>query len=416
MKQAICIFEDEGYENLLPLVYLRPAYDLLCGILTLREKIVHRFPKAKLILHTRNYLTNFVKEKNPDFPVNEFDAENITFINGRLLVDDSIAAAIKKLKDDSLLFCDKNVAAAKLSKNNYAKIIFTDGKINFEQLTDIDEVYSDAKFIDYPWNLVNNNGSEIENDFALLTKTSKKNSKKFKAVEIINKKNVFIGKRAQIDPYAVLDASNGPIYIGNDARIMSHASIEGPAYIGEGSVVKMHASIYHNTSVGKICKVGGEVENSIIHSYSNKQHEGFLGHSYLGSWVNIGASTNNSDLKNNYGLVEVLLNNKPVNSGSQFVGLFMGDHSKTGINTMFNTGTVAGVSCNIFGNGFPRKFIPSFSWCGSDSLKEYDLQKALETAQSVMERRNVEATDTEKELLRTVFELTRNERQTFGSK
>lgn len=416
MKQAICIFEDEGYENLLPLVYLRPAYDLLCGILTLREKIVHRFPKAKLILHTRNYLTNFVKEKNPGFPVNEFDAENITFINGRLLVDDSIAAAIKKLKDDSLLFCDKNVAAAKLSKNNYAKIISTDGKINFEQLIDIDEAHSDAKFIDYPWNLVNNNGSEIENDFALLTKTSKKNSKKFKAVEIINKKNVFIGKRAQIDPYAVLDASNGPIYIGNDARIMSHASIEGPAYIGEGSVVKMHASIYHNTSVGKICKVGGEVENSIIHSYSNKQHEGFLGHSYLGSWVNIGASTNNSDLKNNYGLVEVLLNNKPVNSGSQFVGLFMGDHSKTSINTMFNTGTVAGVSCNIFGNGFPRKFIPSFSWCGSDSLKEYDLQKALDTAQTVMERRNVEATDTEKELLKTVFELTRNERQTFGDK
>lgn len=416
MKQAICIFEDEGYKNLLPLVYLRPAYDLLCGILTLREKIVHRFPKAKLILHTRNYLTNFVKEKNPNSSVNEFDAKSITFINGRLLVDDSIAAAIKKLKDDSLLFCDKNVAAAKLSKKNYAKIISPDGKINFEQLTDIDEAHSDAKFIDYPWNLVNNNGSEIENDFALLTKTSKKNSKKFKAVEIINKKNVFIGKRAQIDPYAVLDASNGPIYIGNDARIMSHASIEGPAYIGESSVVKMHASIYHNTSVGKICKVGGEVENSIIHSYSNKQHEGFLGHSYLGSWVNIGASTNNSDLKNNYGLVEVLLNNKPVNSGSQFVGLFMGDHSKTGINTMFNTGTVAGVSCNIFGNGFPRKFIPSFSWCGSDSLKEYDLQKALETAQTVMERRNVEATDTEKELLRTVFELTRNERQTFGSK
>lgn len=416
MKQVICIFEDEGYENLLPLVYLRPTYDLLCGILTLREKISRCFPKSEIILHTRNYLADFVKEKNPNSAVNEFDAESITFINGRLLINDSIAATIKKLKDNSLLLCNKNIAAAKLSKNRYAKIFSTDGKINFEQLADVAEIHSDAKFINYPWDLVNNNGSEIENDFALLAKTSKKNPKKFKAVEIINKKNVFIGKRVKIDPYVVLDASNGPIYIGNDARIMSHASIEGPAYIGEGTVVKMHASVYHNTSIGKVCKVGGEIENSIIHSHSNKQHEGFLGHSYLGSWVNIGASTNNSDLKNNYGIVEVLINNKPVNSGSQFVGLFMGDHSKTGINTMFNTGTVAGVSCNIFGNGFPPKFIPSFSWCGSGSLKEYDLQKALETAQTVMKRRNVEKTNTEKELLKTVFELTRNERQTFGDK
>ncbi|MBI1939527.1 MAG: GlmU family protein [Ignavibacteriales bacterium] len=416
MKQAICIFEDDGYENLLPLVYLRPAYDLLCGILTLREKITRRFPKAEIILHTRNYLADFVKEKNPGFLVNELDAEIITFINGRLLVDDSIAASIKKLKEDSLLHCGKNVAAAKLSKRNYTKIILADGKINFGQLTDIDQVNSNAKLIDYPWDLVNYNGKEIENDFTLLSKSRQTNSKKFKAVEIINKKNVFIGKRAIIDPFVVLDASNGPIYIGNDARIMSHASIEGPAYIGESTVVKMHASVYHNTSIGKVCKVGGEVENSIMHSYSNKQHEGFLGHSYLGSWVNIGASTNNSDLKNNYGIVEVLINNKPVNSGSQFAGLFMGDHSKTGINTMFNTGTVVGVSCNVFGNGFPSKFIPSFSWCGLDSLNEYDLQKALETAQTVMKRRNVETTSTEKELLKTVFELTRNERQTTGGK
>jgi UDP-N-acetylglucosamine diphosphorylase/glucosamine-1-phosphate N-acetyltransferase len=203
-----------------------------------------------------------------------------------------------------------------------------------------------------------------------------------------------------------LDASKGPIYIGKNAHIMSHAVVQGPSFIGEGSIIKMHAAIYHNTSIGEVCKVGGEVEESIIHSYSNKQHEGFLGHAYLGSWVNIGASTNNSDLKNNYANVDVYINGKHIDSGSQFVGLIMGDHSKTAINTMFNTGTVVGVSCNIFGAGFPAKYIPSFTWGGSDFLRTYHITKSLEVAKIVMKRRGIELSETEEKLLESVFTFT----------
>ena len=191
---------------------------------------------------------------------------------------------------------------------------------------------------------------------------------------------------------------------------MSHSFIQGPASIGNDSIIKKGATVYHNTSIGEYCKVGGEVESSVILSFTNKQHEGFLGHSYLGSWINIGAGTNNSDLKNNYENITVLLNGKPVDTGSRFVGLIMGDHSKTAINTMFNTGTIAGVSCNIFGEGFPPRYIPSFSWGGSAFLKQYDIKKSLDVAEIVMKRRNRELTPEEENMLRKVFELTGKER------
>jgi UDP-N-acetylglucosamine diphosphorylase/glucosamine-1-phosphate N-acetyltransferase len=186
--------------------------------------------------------------------------------------------------------------------------------------------------------------------------------------------------------------------------------IQGPAFIGKGSVVKAHSSIYHDTSIGEVCKVGGEIEATIIHSYTNKQHDGFLGHSYIGSWVNLGASTNNSDLKNNYSSVSVLIKGKNVDTKSQFVGLIMGDHSKTAINTMFNTGTIVGVSSNIFGSGFPPRYIPSFSWGGSDFIRNYDIEKCLEVARVVLGRRKIQLTQAEEELLRDVYEMTKHEK------
>ena len=187
-------------------------------------------------------------------------------------------------------------------------------------------------------------------------------------------------------------------------------------FVGEGSSIKAGAKIYENTSIGEICKVGGEVEASIIHSCANKQHDGFLGHSYLGMWVNLGADTNNSDLKNNYGNVKVVINGSSVDSGSQFVGLTMGDHSKSGINTMFNTGTVVGVSCNVFGADFPPKYIPSFCWGGAKGLDVYDLAKSVEVARSVQARRKHTMSDSEAEVLRVVFEATKRERENAGAK
>jgi len=199
--------------------------------------------------------------------------------------------------------------------------------------------------------------------------------------------------------------------IGNRVTVMPNSYLEGPLYIGDYSLVKASAKIYHGTSIGPHCKVGGEVENSIIHSYSNKQHEGFLGHAYLGSWINIGADTNNSDLKNTYGSVKVVVNGKTVDTGMQFVGLTMGDHSKTGINMMFDTGTVVGISSNLYGAGLPPKFVPSFSWGSPGSLSVFELEKSLEIARRMMARRDVRMTPAYETMMRHAFAATDDERR-----
>ncbi|MEW6194782.1 MAG: GlmU family protein [Bacteroidota bacterium] len=416
MKQIICLFEDEGFRNLLPLVYTRPVYDLQCGMFSLSKKILTRVPNSRVIYHTRGYLAQVVRE-NEKRIVNDFDYENILFINGRVLIDDVSAKIISKLQNDSILTADNSIVAAKLTKDNIKK--FT-GRLNDITNTttfgDLPSKKINIRLINYPWDLIKNNIEEITADFEFIKSKRAGKFSTFKSIEIQNKKNVIIEKGVKIDPFAFLDASYGPIYIGKNAHIMSHSSIQGPAYIGNTSVIKMHASIYHGTSIGDVCKVGGEVENSIIHSYSNKQHEGFLGHSYLGSWINIGASTNNSDLKNNYSIVEVPISNKLVSSGLQFVGLIMGDHSKTSINSMFNTGSVVGVCCNIFGNGFPNKYLPSFSWGGSESLTEYRFDKAIEVIKSVMARRNVSLSETGISVLKNIFDMTSSERNELMNK
>jgi UDP-N-acetylglucosamine diphosphorylase / glucose-1-phosphate thymidylyltransferase / UDP-N-acetylgalactosamine diphosphorylase / glucosamine-1-phosphate N-acetyltransferase / galactosamine-1-phosphate N-acetyltransferase len=413
MKKTICIFEDEEFNNLLPLVYTRPVYELRCGILTLREKITHYFNNSKFILHTRKYLNDAVKEREPKYIINQLGNENVLFINGRLLINKNTVKQLNKLNVNTIMYsASGSVAAANISADNIKNLLHPDYEfLQFNTLKELSKIESNFNLINYPWDLVNANGSEIENDFDLLLKIiSSINLKKYPGVQFKNKKNIFLAKDVIIDPFVFIDAANGPVFIGKNAQIMSHSFIQGPVFIGEGSIVKSHATIYNNTSIGEMCKVGGEVEASIIHSYSNKQHEGFLGHSYLGSWINIGASTNTSDLKNNYGNISVLLNGKPVETKSKFIGLIMGDHSKTAINTMFNTGTIAGVSCNIFGAGFPSRYIPSFSWGGSDFLKTYDINKCIDVARVVMSRRKIELTATEENLIRAIFELTAHER------
>jgi UDP-N-acetylglucosamine diphosphorylase/glucosamine-1-phosphate N-acetyltransferase len=230
-------------------------------------------------------------------------------------------------------------------------------------------------------------------------------------VTLLEDKNIYIAAGAKIKPGVVLDAEDGPIYIDEGATIMANASLQGPLFVGAKSAIKMGAKIYEGTSIGEVCKIGGEVEESIIHSYSNKQHEGFIGHSYLGQWVNIGADSNNSDLKNNYSTVKVYVNGEMVDSGSLFVGLTMGDHSKCGINTMFNTGTVVGVMSNVFGAGYPDKFIPSFTWGGIESMATYEIDKALEVARRVMARRKMALSAAQEKMLRRVFEMTVSERK-----
>jgi UDP-N-acetylglucosamine diphosphorylase/glucosamine-1-phosphate N-acetyltransferase len=230
---------------------------------------------------------------------------------------------------------------------------------------------------------------------------------------VAGQENIRIGREVRISPGVVIDATRGPVSIEDGAVLMPNASLEGPIHIGRGSIIKMCARIYGGTTIGPVCKVGGEVAESIIQGYSNKQHDGFVGHSYLGEWINVGAGTDTSDMKNNYSPVSVQVGGNSVESGQLFVGLFMGDHSKTGIGSVFNTGSVVGVCCNIFGADYPPKYVPSFTWGGTSGFEEHDLEKAIETARRVMGRRG-QTLDSQAELvLRKVFGHTADERHQF---
>jgi len=412
----ICIFEDEQYLNFEPLIYSRPTFDLVCGMTTLKEKIIRSFPKEKITLKCRNYLESFVKAENSKCKVNQFDDDDYLFINGRIVAPSNLKSILSVKIDGEKVFVSKGiVVAARISKKRIKdlsldKVEVIDTKL-FKNLPS-EEV--DINCANYLWDLVYLNGKEIHNDFKILTKEKSSAKKKYPGVSFVIKKNIFIGKNVDVKPGVVLDASTGPIFIEKDVTIFPNAVIQGPFYIGESSKIKSCATIYPNVSIGKVCKVGGEVEDTIIHSYTNKQHSGFLGHSYLGSWINLGADTNNSDLQNNYGPITVQVNGRRINSGKQFVGLMMGDHSKTAINTMFNTGTVVGFSSNVFGAGFPPKYIPSFGWGGSESMLEYKLLKAIETAKAVFARRNKEFNADDEKLFETIFNLTRENRSVRG--
>lgn len=410
MKPAILIFEDNLTQNFLPLTFLRPVYELRCGVFTIREKIEFHFKNHEIILHSRTYLTEVLQERNLGIKVNNFNSGELILINGRLAVDKVVVKEIKKLESGTLLMNNGQLIAGNVTPNQLKKYFNLIDTFELKPNHNLKVIEKDFSLLNYPWEIVNKNPELINIDLPQFLSNLKRNAKKFNSAEMKNKKNIHIAVGVEIDPFVFLDASAGPIIIDSGAKIMSHSAIQGPAFIGKNSIVKLHASIYHGTSVGEWCKVGGEIEASIIHSYSNKQHEGFLGHSYLGSWVNIGASTNNSDLKNNYSNITVLLNGKNVDTNSMFMGLIMGDHSKTAINTMFNTGTIVGVSCNIFGGGFPNRYLPSFCWGGSDFLRTYDIRKCIEVAEIVMKRRNVMLTESEISLLRTVFNMTKNDR------
>ncbi len=417
MVDRICIFEGIYFNRLLPLVYFRPEYDLRCGILTLREKIQRYYPDIPISLHCRNYLSDTLKDQNHAFQINEISGDNCLFINGRVLFDSKLKESIDLNKSNTLYVSGDSIIAANVSGKKFAALKHQLNDLyTLSDFNDLNNIEIEADVINYPWDLLKSNGKQIEADYKLLTKDKKDRmlGKIYDGAVLLNENNIFIEEGAKIKPGAVLDAEEGPIYIGKNAEVFPNATIIGPVFIGRDSKIKVGAKIYEDTSIGEVCKVGGEVESSIIHSYSNKQHEGFLGHSYLGMWVNLGADTNNSDLKNNYGSVKVVINGEQIDSGSMFVGLTMGDHSKSGINTMFNTGTVVGVSSNIFGGNYPIKYIPSFSWGGSEAITSYDLERSIEVAKRVMARRKIEMTGNDEKLFRKIFDLTKEERRKRG--
>lgn len=414
----LCIFEDIYFDRLEPLIFSRPTYDLICGINTIRAKIFRAYPNTRFSLHCRQYLEPVVKAKNPNVDVNRIEDTSCLFVNGRILAPVNMAEIIPLEEEGNKLYVNKGtVIAARVTGKK-----LDDLKANLFDLfslNDFDGIPTeqvDIKHIDYIWDLSANNREQFIQDFNYLAreKQEKQLGKIYEGAHLVEKDCIFIDEGAEIKPGAVLDASNGPIYIDKNAVIHANSVVENAVYVGEGSQIKSCARIYDNVCIGKVCKVGGEVEDSIILPFTNKQHSGFIGHAYLGSWVNIGADTNCSDLKNNYGSVKVYVNGEVVDSGSQFLGVIMGDHTKTAINTMFNTGTIVGFSCNIFGAGFPSKYIPSFSWGGADAVTTYDIQRSIETAKRAMIRRDHIMTESDERLFKKIFDLTTKERRKRG--
>lgn len=387
------LFDQANWENLLPLTFTRPVSELRIGILKISEKW-EKYLGENVSFLTENYLQEKYKTN--------FESNNY-YINGAVIPNPRLIDEIIELKEGEVLKFQDNIIA------------FISGKKISKPLDEISsykeiESFSEPLIINYPWDIFKNNGAELENDFKIITKG--RTSQTLASTNRIIGENIFV-EEGVVSDFATINAKNAYVYLGKNSEIMDGSLIKGSLALCENSVLKLGAKIYGPTTIGPGCKVGGEVNNSVMLANSNKGHDGFLGNSVLGEWCNIGADSNNSNLKNNYS--EVRLWNyqaeRFIKTGLQFCGLIMGDHSKCAINTMFNTGTVVGVNANIFGSGFPRTFIPSFSWGGSQGFTVYTTDKAFETNHLVMMRRNIAFNEIEKAILLEVFERTRKYRK-----
>ena len=385
------LFDGPARKKLLPFTFTRPVADVRIGILTIREKW-EKYLGSTTTTITEDYLSQ-------KWPMVEME-ENI-MINGSYLPSPELVEQIINLKPQQAIFDGENLVAF---------FSLEDEEVDLEKVEKI-LVHCAPFKIENTWDIFSKNGEALNEDFELITR-DKKSCPIPASNNVINPDHIFIEEGARVE-FATLNASAGPIYIAANSEVMEGSLIRGPFSLGEYSVVKMGSKLYGPTTVGPFSKVGGEVTNSVIFAYSNKGHEGYLGNSVLGEWCNLGADTNNSNLKNNY--AEVRLWDYETESfartGLQFCGLMMGDHSKCGINTMFNTGTVVGVSANIFGSGYPRNFIPSFSWGGSAGMTTFNTAKAFEVAEMVLGRRNIKFSDEEKAILEHVFEETKKWRR-----
>lgn len=386
------LFDGTVRNALLPFTFTRPVADILVGILTIREKWENYLGTTTTTV-TEEYLT----EKYP-----MVEMEQNVMINASFLPNPVLVEMIQNLNPNEAIILGEEIIAFYTTD--------TQEDINFDEYELIDY---EGEFlrIENTWDIFSKNDAAIREDFELLTE-DRTSQPIPKSVNVISPENIFIEEGAKLE-FVTLNASTGPIYIGKNAEIMEGSVIRGPFALCESGRVKLASKVYGATTVGPHSVIGGEVNNSVLFGYSNKGHDGFLGNSVLGEWCNIGADSNNSNLKNNYEEVRLWSYETEgfAKTGLQFCGLMMGDHSKCGINTMFNTGTVIGVSTNIFGSGFPRNFVPSFSWGGAAGFTTYITSKAFQTAKIVMARRNVEFSEEDAKILEYVFEETKKFRK-----
>ncbi len=385
------LFDGPRRNALLPFTYTRPVADIRIGILTIREKW-----ETYLGSTTTTITEDYLSDKYP-----MVETEQNILINASYLPTEELTDLIKNLKENQAILKGEDIIAF------YAAD--TQEEIDFDTYEIID-FEGECLTLENTWDIFAKNDAALRADFVLLTE-GRDSEPIPKSVNVIAPENIFIEEGAKME-FVTLNASTGPIYIGRNAEIMEGSVIRGPFSLGEEAQVKLATKIYGATTVGPHCRVGGEVNNSVMMGYSNKGHDGFLGNSVLGEWCNIGADSNNSNLKNNYEEVKLWSyeTERFEKTGLQFCGLMMGDHSKCGINTMFNTGTVVGVSANIFGSGFPRNFVPSFAWGGASGFMTYLPKKALEVARVVMSRRHVELSEEDVKIMEHLFEETKKYR------
>lgn len=384
----------QPWQQLQPLTFTRPISELRIGILTLRQKWERRL-KTSVSTHAA---AEYLRVRFPFTP----PSSDTIFINASLSANDALTAAIQTLPVGEALFQGETWVAAHVSAE--AAATFDPAHLDSAKAR---QVAAQAIVVTRPWHLFEHNDQAIREDFAFLTR-GRTSAPISSTNTVMGAQNIFLEEGATVE-CAILNATTGPIYIASGAEIMEGSIVRGALAMAEKSVLKMGTKIYGATTLGTYCKVGGEVNNSVLQAYSNKGHEGFLGNSVLGEWCNLGADTNNSNLKNNYQPVKLwdYSTGRFTRTGLQFCGLVMGDHSKCGINTMFNTGTVVGVHANIFGSGFPRNFVPSYSWGGASGFTTYRLDKAMETAQIMMARRGMTLTDADWAMYEHLFEASK---------
>lgn len=418
----VALFEDESYDNFLPLTYTRPVFECRSGMFTMLERAQRFYQKSKFLLFARNYIVPTLK-KRVSHPVNEpdFIDDDILLINGAFVMDAKAKQLIEKNLGKNVLMMQKGrIALAHLSEDAARdcgeELCGPLTRLTVKKLMEKNKTLeaSSLPLLTYPWDLVNKNAELIKEDFSIMVKKENEGTIDGKATVYGNEENVYVGKRSLVEAHVTLDARDGPIFIGDETVVHAGSRISGPTYIGDKTIIPS-GLIREGCSIGRVCRVGGELEETIIQGYTNKYHTGFIGHAYIGEWVNIGAATTNSDLKNTYGTVQVKTRGKSVNTGTTKVGCFIGDHAKTSIGTQIYTGKKIGVASQV--HGFITKDVPSFTiWSESLGSKpvELYLQSAIDTQKRVLSRRGVRQTREDIELLKKLFQITTQERKEAG--
>ncbi len=412
MTRPVVVFEDGEYIWLGPLTQTRPASRLRCGIQTLWEKIAAAYPGAPIVLHAREYLAPVVAEEIPQVTVNHLVGEAVLLVNGRLIAPAHLADRVPLDGPDAAYICQDTVVAVRINGPRCGELaaLLPRGPLPDGWAEGLPRHDLDVSLVRYPWDLVQHNPAQIAADFQRLRLSGRIEGMVHPSAVLDRPDRIYAAPGSEIAPGAVLLGSHGPICVGEGSTVMAGSVLEGPVALGPHGAVKMVSKIYEGTSTGEYCKIGGEVGACVFQAYTSKQHDGYLGHCYFGEWINIGADANNSNLRNNYGTVRVTLNGRAIDTGQLFMGSTVGDHTKFGINTMTNSGTVIGVGCNLFGANYPPKYIPSFCWGGAAGFIEHEFSKFIVTAQRVMARRNRELTPAYRRMMETVFKQTAEER------